>query len=203
MPVRVAARFGTAASSSGGSVATIVAGVPCIARKLPSSRRATASITQDTADSTGATGPVPDTGASTDSTTPDSAADCRGVGTITGGTTVVPVCSAGGAANTIAAGGAAGAAGSITITGEIPAVENTPGSSDRLGAGTDEAGPTVSATAVFSSFDVTTSGGRTAEARAARLGLVAGATSTRSESPACGEEVAEGFSATRAERPPR
>ena len=54
-------------------VVTVAAGAVAVCSE-PSSRRAAASITQDTGDCTGAPVPVPSSGASTDSTTPRAAA---------------------------------------------------------------------------------------------------------------------------------
>ena len=170
---------------------------------LPSSRRAAASITHDTAASTGATGPVPDSGNSTDSTTPGAAADGSGVGTITGGATLADSGSVTGAISTGAAGADAVARGTATAAGDTAAAGSATGWPDRACEEADGAGRTVWAAALFCSLDVATSGGRTAEERAARPGKVPTGTSTRSEAPARTGSASAGFSATRVERPAR
>ena len=127
MADRVTGWFGTASVSGKGPVDTGTVGMLCTAAGVPSSRRAAASITHDTADSTGATGPLSDIGARTDSTTPGAAADGPGVGTITGGTAVSDSGSVTGAISTEAAGDDAVAGGTATVAGDSAAVGNATG----------------------------------------------------------------------------
>jgi hypothetical protein len=72
-----------AAEATGCPVDTVAAGAVA-ARGAVSSRRAAANITHDTGDCTGAPLPLPNSGAHTDSTRPDSAAGFGGAASITG-----------------------------------------------------------------------------------------------------------------------
>ena len=186
-----------------GSVGTAAAGVLWAAAGLPSSRRAAASITHDTADSNGAAGPAPDNVASTASTAPAAATDRCGVGTITGGTTAEAGSSASGAVNTGDAGGASAAVGTVSVASEFTAGGSTMRSSDRPCMEAEGVGNTVATSAASSVPEITPWGGRPAEARPARLGAAPGDTSSRPEFPPSAKPAAAGFSATRVERPPR
>jgi hypothetical protein len=87
--VFVAAGAGTEDAVAAGTTSCPVdtaAGNEVAAPGTPSSRRAAASITHDTGDCAGATGPVPSNGAHTDSTSPDAAAGFGGAASITGWT---------------------------------------------------------------------------------------------------------------------
>ena len=85
--VFVAAGAGTDAAVATGATGCPVdttAGNEVAAPGTPSSRRAAASITHDTGDCTGDAGPLPNSGAHTDSTRPDAAAGFGGAASITG-----------------------------------------------------------------------------------------------------------------------
>jgi hypothetical protein len=159
----------------------------------PNSRRAAASITHDTADPTGATGPVPESMSTTDSTAPGTAADRCGVGTITGGTTVVVGAAETGAVNTGAAGDDAVAGGTATVAGDFAAIGITTDWSGRSCEGADIAGTTDPAAAPFAFLDVDAAGGTAAEARAARPGEVTDGTSA-SDFPTRTGSATAGFS---------